>query len=250
MSGHSKWSTIKRKKGAADAKRGALFTKLGKEIMSAARESGADTESNFKLRLAIQRARQSNMPKDNIDRAIAKGSGTGNDGVIMEEMSYEGYGPGGIAILVSVVTDNKNRTVAEVRHQFTRAGGNLGETGSVAWQFESKGTISIALGDSDGDDIALQAIDAGAEDVQVQEESVEVQTDPDTLDEVRKALENSGLSLENVDFGMMPKATIMLDDNLAMQALRLLDGLEELEDVQRVYSNADFSDEALANYAA
>jgi len=149
-----------------------------------------------------------------------------------------------------VVTDNKNRTVAEVRHQFTRAGGNLGETGSVAWQFESKGTITIALGDLDGDDIALQAIDAGAEDVQVQEESVEVQTDPDTLDEVRKALENSGLSLENVDFGMMPKATIMLDDNLAMQALRLLDGLEELEDVQRVYSNADFSDEALANYAA
>ena len=252
MSGHSKWSTIKRKKGAADAKRGALFTKLGKEIMSAARESGPDADSNFKLRLAVQRARTANMPKDNIDRAIAKGSGTGSDGVIVEELSYEGYGPGGIAILVTVVTDNKNRTVAEIRHQFTRAGGNLGEAGSVAWQFESKGTISISLGGNgnDGDEVALQAIDAGAEDVQVQDGSVEVQTDPTTLDAVRKSLEESGLALENVDFGMLPKATILLDDGVAMQALRLLDGLEELEDVQRVYSNADFSDEVMASYAA
>ncbi len=252
MSGHSKWSTIKRKKGAADAKRGALFTKLGKEIGAAARAGGADTDSNFKLRLAVQRARAANMPKDNIDRAIAKASGTGGNGIILEELSYEGYGPGGIAILLEVVTDNKNRTVAEIRHQFTRAGGNLGEAGSVAWQFVSKGTISISLenADADGDEVALQAIDAGAEDVQVQEESVEVQTDLGGLDEVRKSLEASGLSLENVDFGMLPKATILLDDSVAMQALRLLDGLEELEDVQRVYSNADFSDEVMANYAA
>ena len=177
--------------------------------------------------------------------------GGGDDGVIVEEIVYEGYGPGGIAILVNVLTDNKNRTVAEVRHQFTRAGGNLGEAGSVGWQFAAKGTISIPLTDgTDADEVALQAIDAGAEDVQVETETVEVQTDPSSLESVRQALEDAGVALDNVDFTMQPTATIMLDDSAAMQALRLLDGLEELEDVQRVYSNADFSDEVLASYAA
>lgn len=249
MSGHSKWSTIKRAKGAADAKRGAIFTKLSREIILAAKQGGGDVGMNFKLRLAVQRAKASNMPNDNIERAIAKGSGAGADGEQLDEITYEGYGPGGTAILVSVLTDNRNRTVAEVRHRFSRSGGNLGETGSVGWQFEAKGLITVPVNGSDPDDIVLQAIDAGADDVQVEGDSIEVQTEPSNLEPVRKALESSGLEIENADFAMVPKVTIELDEKTAHQTLRLLEALEDLEDVQRVYSNADFSDEALESYA-
>ena len=249
MSGHSKWSTIKRQKGAVDAKRGALFTKLSREIMSAAKQGGGDVNMNFKLRLAVQRARASNMPNDNIDRAIAKATG-GGDGEQLDEITYEGYGPGGTAIIVAALTDNRNRTVAEIRHQFSRAGGNLGETNSVAWQFEAKGLITIPVNGSDPDDIALQAIDAGAEDVQVEEDIIEVQTEPSNLEPVRKALEAAGFEIENADFAMVPKVMVDLDDKAAQQALRLIDGLEDLEDVQRVYSNANFSDEAIEAFSS
>jgi len=248
MSGHSKWATIKRAKGATDAKRGAIFTKLSREIIQAAREGGGDPGMNFKLRLAVQRAKAANVPNDNIERAIAKGSGAGADGEQLDEITYEGYGPGGTAILVSALTDNRNRTVAEVRHRFTRSGGNMGEAGSVGWQFEAKGVITVTLNGADGDELALQAIDAGAEDVDLQDEVLEVRTEPASLEPVRKSLEASGVEIENADFAMVPKTLIELDDKTAHQALKLIEALEDLEDVQRVYSNADFTDEALATY--
>ena len=233
MSGHSKWSTIKRQKGANDAKRGAIFTKLSREIILAAKQGGADPTMNFKLRLAVQRAKAQNMPNDNIDRAIAKATGAGADEQL-EEIQYEGYGPGGTAIIVAVLTDNRNRTVAEVRHRFSRAGGNLGETGSVGWQFDAKGLITIPADGKDPDDIALQAIDAGADDVSLEGDAVEIQTEPAALEPVRKA--------------MVPKVMMELDEKTQHQVLKLLDALEELEDVQRVYSNADFTDEAMESY--
>ncbi len=247
MSGHSKWSTIKRQKGAVDAKRGALFTKLSREIIIAAKHGGGDAVMNFKLRLAVQRARANNMPSDNIERAIAKGTGAGSDEQL-DEIMYEGYGPGGTAILVATLTDNRNRTVAEIRHRFSRAGGNLGETGSVGWQFEAKGVITVPLNGHDADEVALQAIDAGADDVEVEGDAVEVRTEPANLEPVRKALEANGLEVENADFAMVPKVTIELDEKTAHQALRLLEALEDLEDVQRVYSNADFTDAVLESF--
>lgn len=247
MSGHSKWSTIKRQKGANDAKRGAIFTKLSREIIQAAKQGGADPGMNFKLRLAIQRAKAQNMPNDNIDRAIAKGTG-GGEGEQLDEIQYEGYGPGGTAIIVATLTDNRNRTVAEIRHQFSRGGGNLGENGSVAWQFEAKGLITIPTNGKDPDDLALLAIDAGAEDVDVQDDQVEVKTDPSSLEPVRKALESNGLEIENADFALVPKLTVELETKAAHQVLRLIEALEDLEDVQRVYSNAEFSDEAIESY--
>ncbi|MFN8618383.1 MAG: YebC/PmpR family DNA-binding transcriptional regulator [Dehalococcoidia bacterium] len=247
MSGHSKWSTIKRQKGANDAKRGAIFTKLSREIIQAAKQGGGDPGMNFKLRLAIQRAKAQNMPNDNIDRAIAKGTG-GGEGEQLDEIQYEGYGPGGTAIIVATLTDNRNRTVAEIRHQFSRGGGNLGENGSVAWQFEAKGLITIPVNGKDPDDLALIAIDAGAEDVDVQDDQVEVKTDPSSLEPVRKALESNGLEVENADFALVPKMTVELEEKAAHQVLRLIEALEDLEDVQRVYSNAEFSDEAIESY--
>lgn len=247
MSGHSKWSTIKRQKGLTDAKRGAVFTKLSREIILAAKQGGPDTTMNFKLRLAVQRARASNMPNENIERALAKATGTGADEQL-EELTYEGYGPGGTAILLSCLTDNKNRTVAEVRHRFSRSGGNLGENGSVAWQFAAKGVITIPAAGQDADEVALMAIDAGADDVDVGDDSIEVQTDPANLEAVRKALEGNGIEVQNADFAMVPKVMVELDEKTAHQALKLIDALEDLEDVQRVYSNADFSDEALQSY--
>jgi YebC/PmpR family DNA-binding regulatory protein len=230
-----------------DARRGALFTKLSREIIIAAKQGGADPSMNLRLRLAVQRAKASNVPNDNIERAIAKAAGAG-DTEQLDEITYEGYGPGGTAILVAVLTDNRNRTVAEVRHRFSRAGGNLGETGSVGWQFEPKGVITIPANGKDADEIALQAIDAGAEDVQVEGDVIEVQTDPASLETVRKALEAGGLEIENADFAMIPKVMIELDEKTAHQALKLIDALEDLEDVQRVYSNADFNDDVLASY--
>jgi YebC/PmpR family DNA-binding regulatory protein len=247
MAGHSKWAQIKRQKGANDAKRGALFTRLSREIIVAAKQGGPDPAANFKLRLAVQRAKAANMPNDNIERAISKAAGGGSEEQL-EETTYEGYGPGGTAILLSVLTDNKNRTVAEVRHRFSRAGGNLGENGSVAWQFEPRGLISIPVNGHDPDEVALQAIDAGADDVAVTGDTIEVQTEPASLEAVRKSLEASGLEVENADFAMVPKTTVALDDSTAHAAMRLIDALEELEDVQRVYSNAEFSDAAMESY--
>ncbi len=247
MAGHSKWAQIKRQKGVTDAKRGALFTKLSREITNAARNGGPDPAMNFRLRLAIQRAKASNMPNDNIDRAIAKASGgSGTDQV--DEVMYEGYGPGGTAILISAMTDNRNRTVADVRHQFNRAGGSMGEAGSVAWQFDPRGLISIPVDGHDPDEIALQAIDAGADDVQVEDDTIEVKTEPAALEGVRNALEQQGLNVENSDFAMVPKTTISLEPKAAMQTLKLLDALEDMEDVLRVYSNAEFSEEVLESY--
>lgn len=248
MAGHSKWAQIKRQKGVTDAKRGALFTRLSREIMTSARDGGGDPGMNFKLRLAIQRAKAANMPNDNIERAIAKATGAGG-AEQLDEITYEGYGPGGTAILVTAMTDNKNRTVAEVRHQFSRAGGSLGEAGSVAWQFEPRGVISIPSNGHDPDELALQAIDAGADDVQVQGDAIEIQTEPSDLEPVRQALEGGGIDVENVDFAMVPKTTIPLEPKTAIQALKLLDALEELDDVMRVYSNAEFTDEVLESYA-
>lgn len=247
MSGHSKWSTIKRQKGANDARRGAIFTKLSREIIQAAKQGGGDPGMNFKLRLAIQRAKAQNMPNDNIERAIAKGTG-GGEGEQLDEIQYEGYGPGGTAIIVSALTDNRNRTVAEIRHRFSRGGGNLGENGSVSWQFEAKGLITIPVNGKDPDDLAMLAIDAGAEDVDVQDGQVEVKTEPSSLEPVRKALESSGLEIENADFALVPKMTVELEEKAAHQVLRLIEALEDLEDVQRVYSNAEFSDEAIESY--
>ena len=248
MSGHSKWSTIKRQKGANDARRGAIFTKLSREIIQAAKQGGSDPGMNFKLRLAIQRAKAQNMPNDNIDRAIAKGSG-GGEGEQLDEIQYEGYGPGGTAIIVAALTDNRNRTVAEIRHRFSRGGGNLGENGSVSWQFEAKGLIAIPVHGKAPDDLAMLAIDAGAEDVDVQDGQVEVKTEPSSLEPVRKALESNGLEIENADFALVPKMTVELEEKAAHQVLRLIEALEDLEDVQRVYSNAEFSDEAIESYA-
>lgn len=247
MSGHSKWSTIKRQKGANDAKRGAIFTKLSREIIQAAKQGGGDPGMNFKLRLAIQRAKAQNMPNDNIERAIAKGTG-GGEGEQLDEIQYEGYGPGGTAIIVAALTDNRNRTVAEIRHQFSRGGGNLGENGSVAWQFEAKGLITIPVNGKDPDELALIAIDAGAEDVDVQDDQVEIKTDPSSLEPVRKTLESNGLEVENADFALVPKMTVELEEKAAHQVLRLIEALEDLEDVQRVYSNAEFTDETIESY--
>jgi YebC/PmpR family DNA-binding regulatory protein len=247
MAGHSKWAQIKRQKGANDAKRGALFTKLSREIIIAAKQGGGDPALNFKLRLAVQRAKAANMPNDNIDRAIAKATGAGAD-VQLEEIMYEGYGPGGTAIIVATLTDNRNRTVSEVRHCFSRAGGSLGETNSVAWQFEPRGVIGVPLNGREGDELALTAIDAGAVDVQVDQDTIEVQTEPTDLEPVRKALEATGVEVENADFAMVPKVLVELDEKTAHSALKLIDALEDLEDVQRVYTNADFADGVLASY--
>jgi len=247
MSGHSKWSTIKRQKGVKDAARGALFTRLSREIIIAAKQGGPDPAGNFKLRLAIQRAKANNVPNDNIDRAIAKATG-GGDSEQLEEILYEGYGPGGTAILVSALTDNRNRTVSEVRHKFTRAGGNLGEAGSVAWQFAPRGLITALVNGHDADEVTLEVIDAGAEDVRVDGETLEIETEPGNLEPVRKALEAAGVEIENADFAMVPSTSIEVDEKTAHQAMRLIEALEELEDVQRVYTNADFSEDAVASY--
>jgi YebC/PmpR family DNA-binding regulatory protein len=247
MGGHSHWSQVKRQKGAADARRGQLFTKLGREITVAARQGGADPESNFRLRLAVQRARDNNMPNDTIERAIKRGAG-GPDAAELIEATYEGYGPGGVAVLIDVVTDNRNRSVSDIRATMSRAGGNLSEAGSVAWLFDNKGLIAISAADSDSEDIALTAIDAGAEDVDIQDGRLEVYTRAEDLEKVRQALQESGIPVESAELTKVPKSTINLGEKEALQALKLLDKLEELDDVQRVHSNAEFPDEILAAY--
>jgi len=247
MSGHNKWSKIKHQKGASDVKRGNLYTKLSREIIIATREGGGDPDGNFRLRLAIQKARDSNMPMDNIDRAIKKGSGTGEGGQLVE-MTLEGYGPGGTAFLVNGLSDNRNRTVQEVRSTFTRHGGALAESGSVSWLFDSKGIISIDAANVDADELTLQAIDAGAEDVNVDGGVVEVSTAPADLMKVRQALEQKGITIESSELQKIPKTVVTLDDKAGVQALKLLDKLESIDDVQNVYSNADISDAAAAAF--
>ena len=247
MSGHSKWSTIKRQKGVADSKRSQLFTKLGREIDAAVRQGGDNPEMNFRLRLIIQKARDHNMPIDNIERAIKRAAGAA-EGANLIEASYEGYGPGGVAILLETLSDNRNRTISEVRNALSRGGGNLGESGSVAWVFEPKGMITVTAGDIDDEELSLFAIDAGAEDIKVMDDSLEIQTKPEDLEGLRKALEDRKVTIVSAEILMMPNNVVMLDEKAALQALRLLDRLEELDDVQRVFTNADFPDEALENY--
>jgi len=247
MSGHSHWATIKRSKGAADAKKGQLFTKLAREIQIAARDGGADMSSNFRLRLAIDKARQAAMPKESIERAVLRGTGQ-LKGESIEEITYEGYGPQGTAVIVEAVTDNKNRTVSDVRRIFSRHGGNLGETGSVSWMFERKGYLSLAPGDGEAEDLALVAIDAGAEDVKVDEELVEVFTKVEDLKSVREALEAEDLALDTVQLSWVPKTMMQLEDKATVQNMRLIEALDELDDVQQVYSNLEISDEAAAAY--
>ena len=249
MSGHSKWSQIKRQKGAADAQRGQLFTKLTRELIIAAKQGGPDTNANFRLRLAVQKAREHNMPADNIERALKRATG-GGEGADLSEVTYEGFGPGGTALLIEAATDNRNRAVAEVRAVFARIGGNLGEAGSVGWMFDARGMISVAANGRDADDVALKAIDAGAEDVQVTGDTIEVYTAPADLEKVKRALEESGVPVESAESARVPKTTVQLDERAAIQALRLVEKLEALDDVQKVYFNAEFSDAVLASYSS
>jgi YebC/PmpR family DNA-binding regulatory protein len=245
MSGHSKWATIKRAKGANDQKRGQLFTKLAREITVAARKGVPDPDGNPALRLAIQKARAENMPKDNIDRAIERAIGA-NNADNYDEISYEGYGPGGVAVVIRALTDNRNRTVGEVRSALTRAGGSLGETGSVAWMFDNVGLISVSANGSDPEEIALLAIDAGADDVSIDADGIEVYTEVQKLHAVQEALIAAGITVNSADPVMKPKTTISPDTESALKVLKLLEKLEDLDDVQTVYSNLEFTDELLA----
>jgi YebC/PmpR family DNA-binding regulatory protein len=249
MGGHSHWSQIKRQKGGNDAKRGQIFTRLSREITVAAREGGGDPAMNPRLRLAVDKARYENMPADTIKRAMERGTG-GGDANALQEITFEGYGPGGVAILVQTLTDNRNRTVSELRTALSRGGGTLGESGSVAWQFDNKGLIGLEAKDADPDEIALVAIDAGAEDVRVSDGFVEVYTGPTDLDRVRRELVDAGLNVTSFELAMLPKNTTPVDEKAGAQALRLLDQIEDLDDVQKVYSNAEFPDAVLMEYAA
>lgn len=248
MSGHSKWATIKRQKGANDARRGQLFTKLAREISLAARD-GADPNFNFKLRLIVDKARAANMPKENIERAIKRGSGAGEEGAALEEVTYEGYGPHGVAILMQVVTDNRNRTVSEIRRALTRGGGNLGEAGSVGWLFDAKGYISIPADGINQDKVFELALEAGAEDVQFGEETIEIYTQPTDLQAVRQAFQDARYPIDTAEVTMLPKTYISLAPAETLQVMNLIETLEELDDVSKVYSNLEISDEALAQVA-
>jgi YebC/PmpR family DNA-binding regulatory protein len=249
MSGHSKWSTIKRQKGVTDAKRGALFTKVAREISVAARQGGGDPDANYRLRLAIEKARSVNMPADNIKRTIDKATGSGETEQF-EEIVYEGYGPGGIAVLVEAQTDNRNRTAAEVRSMFSKAGGQLAGSGAVAWQFEPRGLIEVTRSGIDVDEVTLAAIDAGAEDVDTEdEETVEIYTSPGDLESVRTAHEAAGVPVESAESTMVARQTVGLDSSKARQALRLVELLEDLDDVQRVTANFDIPEDVYAEVA-
>ncbi len=249
MAGHSKWKQIKRQKAVVDQKRGAQFTKLAREVTMAAKAGGADPDGNARLRLALLKAREGNMPADIIDRAIAKAVGE-TDASQLDEIVYEGYGPGGTAVMVEAVTDNRNRTVAEVRNVFNRSGGNLGETGSVGWQFNTRGVVALTLSEgTDPEEVALMAIDAGAEDFEVDEDSLSIYTKVEDLMAVHKALAELGHEPDSAEIDRVPTVTVPLEEKEAVQALRMLEKLEDLEDVQKVYSNADFPEEVLAAYS-
>jgi len=251
MSGHSKWSSIKHKKGAADAKRGQLFSKLTRAIIVAAREGGSDPDGNATLATAIQKARDNSMPKENIERAIARGSGASAEGESYETVTYEGYGDGGVAVFVEALTDNRNRTAAEIRHTFARHDGNLGTSGAVAWLFERKGVVIVPAADVDEDDLMLVAADGGAEDVELDGSSYQVIAAPDDLAAVREALDGAGIAFESAELTMLPKTTVAVEEEgTAKKLLRLMDALEENDDVQAVYANFDIPEGILEAVAA
>ena len=249
MSGHSKWSSIKHKKGAADAKRGKLFTKLARAITIAARDGGGNPEGNPALALAVQKARDASMPKDNIQRAIDRGTGEGADAAAIESVVYEGYGPGGAAILVETLTDNRNRTGSEIRHAFDRHGGSLGEPGSVAWQFDKRGVLTVD-GERYGEDDVMPAIDAGAEDVNVDGDLIRVITDPAHATRVREVLTESGVEVQATELSMEPQSTVEVDRDDAARLLKLMDALEDHDDVDQVHSNFDVPENVLEELAA
>lgn len=247
MSGHSKWSTIKRKKAAEDKKRGKIFTRLSREIAVAAREGGGDPELNFRLRLAIDRAKAANMPKDNIERAIKRGTGELKGGEL-EEIVYEAYAPHGVALLIHVVTDNRNRTVADLRHVLTNQGGSMAEAGAVMWQFDRKGYIAISPDGGGAEPIFDAAVEAGADDVMISDDMVEVFSSPQTFAEVRQALEDLGLPFDTAELSMVPKTTLELDEIQTRKVMQVINGIEDLDDVQQVYSNLDISEEMIAAF--
>jgi YebC/PmpR family DNA-binding regulatory protein len=249
LSGHSKWAGIKHKKAIVDAKRGQAFTRASREITIAAKEGGADFDGNFRLRLAVQKAREVNMPADKIQAAIDRGTGAGK-GDSLEEIRYEGYGPAGVAIMVDAVTDNRNRTAPAIRHIFSKHGGNLGETNSVGWMFERRGVLSATVADRDPEEVGLAAIEAGAEDVQVDGESVEVTTEPASFESVRVAVESLGVTVENAELTMQPTQTVPVGEDKAAAVLRLLEALEENDDVQQVYANFDMPADVLERASA
>lgn len=245
MAGHSKWSNIKRKKEKEDAKRGKIFTKLARQITVAAREGGGDPAANFRLRLAIDNARAENMPNDNIERAIKRGTGE-LEGADYEEFVYEGYGPGGVAVFLEVMTDNRNRTASDVRHLFSRYGGNLGENGCVAWMFDSKGQLQVAADGIDEDEVMLAAIEAGAEDIERVDDTYEVTTSPDSMHDVKTALEEAGYTVGEAVLGRVPTNTIEVNQTEAERLLTLLEALEDHDDIQQVFTNAEFTAEVMA----
>ena len=250
MSGHSKWAGIKHKKAIVDAQRGKTFTRVSREVTIAAKEGGASVDGNFRLRLAIQKAREVNMPADKIKAAIERGTG-GSAAEQIEELRYEGYGPGGVAILVDAVTENRNRTSASLRHRFNKYGGNMAESNAVAWMFERKGVISLETGGLDPEEVGLAAIEAGAEDILVEGSTVEVTTGPSEFEAVRGALEAmSGVTIENSEVTMQPKQTVPIEEDRAAAVLRLLDSLEEDDDVQQVYANFDIPADVLERVSA
>ncbi|MGQ9631972.1 MAG: YebC/PmpR family DNA-binding transcriptional regulator [bacterium] len=244
MSGHSKWATTKRRKSAADAKRGKIFTKIIREIMVAARMGGGDPDKNARLRTAIEKAKANSMPKENIERAIKKGTGE-IEGETYEESVYEGYGAGGVAVYVKVLTDNKNRTVSEIRHIFSRCGGSLGESGCVSWMFDQKGYIAIRAEDVEEDKLMEIAIEAGAEDMSRSGDTFEIITDPSDFESVKKAIQEAGVPIEHAEISMIPQSYVRVEGKEAEQVLRLMDMLDESEEVQSVYSNFDIPDELM-----
>jgi YebC/PmpR family DNA-binding regulatory protein len=246
LSGHSKWSSIKHKKGAADAKRGALFTKLSRAIIAAAKEGGPDPAANLALQNAVEKARSYSMPKDNIERAIARGAGADAEGANFETVVYEGYGPEGVAVLVEALTDNRNRTASDVRHLFTRNGGNLGATGTVAWQFERRGVLLVPSDGVDEDELMLAAAEGGADDVELDGSTYQVTCAPEELRTVREALEAGGFAIESAELSMIPKSTVAIAEESAARAVvRLVESLEDADDVQGVYANFDISEALL-----
>ena len=245
MSGHSKWSTIKHKKAATDAKKGAMFTKASREVTMAAKEGGGDVNMNFRLRLAVQKAREVNMPAENIERAIKRGTGEGG-GAQLEELRYEGYGPGGVAIMVDCLTDNRNRTASDIRSIFTRGGGSVAEQGAVAWQFKRKGVVIADPSGKDPDELALEVIELGASDVQVNDGKLEVEADPEDFEKVRVGLEEAGAKIESAELTMLAENTVPItDEREAEKLMRLMEALEDSDDAQQVYANFDIDSEQL-----
>ncbi|MBE3588041.1 MAG: YebC/PmpR family DNA-binding transcriptional regulator [Thermoanaerobacteraceae bacterium] len=242
MSGHSKWSTIKRKKAKVDAQRGKIFTRLAREIIVAARQGGGDPDANPRLKAAIQRAKEANIPNENIQRAIQKGTGE-LGGANYEEIVYEGYGPGGVAVMLEIMTDNRNRTAGEIRHLFSRHGGNLGESGCVSWMFEKKGLIVVDRDGLDEDELMLAALEAGAEDMRTEDDSFEIITAPAEFEQVRSALVEKGIPVSEAEVTMVPQSTVKLTGKEAEQMMRLMDALEDHDDVQEVYANFEMEED-------